>query len=100
MKGQIKALIPGIIGIAPLLLAGTMGYIQNPGAEQAINIATTHAVTPAAQRHLVLDTAMQNGAHEAANAMSNRVARDLSRQLERKQPAVLANATVTGEERG
>ena len=100
MKGQIKAFIPGIIGIEPLLLAGTMGYIQNPGAEQASNIATTQAVTSAAQHRVVLDTAMQDGAHEAANALSKKVARDLSRQLKLTQPAVFANATIAGEDRG
>lgn len=100
MKGQTRALIPGLIGIAPLLLAGIMGYLQNPGADEATTVAATRALTPAAQHRLVLDTAMQDGAKEAANAMSITVASDLSRQLKRKQPAVLALATVAGEDRG
>ena len=100
MKGQIRALIPAFIGIAPLLLAGTMGYLQNPGAEQTTNIAATSAVLPAEQHILVLDKAMQADAEAAANELSDTVAAELASELQRRPLARLALAPVSRKERG
>lgn len=100
MKGQIRAMIPAFIGIAPLLLAGTLGYLQNPGAEQTTHIAETRAVLPAEAHSVVLDTALQADAQAAADEMRATVAADLAIELQRKPLARLALAPVSRKERG
>jgi hypothetical protein len=99
MKGQIRAMIPAFIGIAPLLLAGTMGYLQNPGAEQT-TIAETRAYLPAAAQTVVLHTAMQADAAAAADEVRAAVAADLAIELQRKPLARLALAPAGRKERG
>ncbi|MEE4186602.1 MAG: hypothetical protein V2J12_12620 [Gammaproteobacteria bacterium] len=100
MKGQIRAMIPAFIGIAPLLLAGTMGYLQNPGAEQTTTIAETRAVLPAEAQSVVLQTAMQADAAAAADEVRAAVAADLAIELQRKPLARLALAPAGRKERG
>ena len=43
MNGQVKAVIPALIGIVPLLLAGITGYVNNSGGQQATAIASRSA---------------------------------------------------------
>jgi len=100
MKGQIRAMLPAFIGIAPLLLAGTMGYLQNPGAEQSHDIAEIRAVLPTSVQSQALGDAMQADADAAAKSVSATVAADLAVELQRKPTARLALAPVSRKERG
>jgi len=99
MKGQLRALIPAVIGIAPLLLAGIVGYVQNPGEQPATDSETrTHAYTDSQQ--LTLAEQMRSGADVAATQIAVTIAADLALEVENKPVNQVASTKVAGKERG
>lgn len=99
MKGQAKVLIPALIGIAILLLAGITG-IHLPRVRQATEIAETHAVTLEDYRHQELDTAFRAEANTAARDMGLSIAADLALELKHQPSTLFAQATAANRERG
>ena len=98
MKGQTKVLIPALIGITALLLAGVMG-IDMPRMRQATEIAETRAV-PMSDNALELDTAFRAEADAAAVEVSNRIAADLAVELKHLPSIKLADTRSVNGDRG
>jgi hypothetical protein len=100
MNGQVKAVIPALIGIVPLLLAGITGYVNSSGGQQATAIAETRAITLETDLRQKLATAFRADAESAAMQVSDSVAADLAIEL-RHRPSQLVAASAGGsQERG
>jgi len=100
MKGQAKAMIPALIGITPLLLAGITGYVISSGGQQATQIAATRAVTHAEYSRSHLADTFRADATQAAKELSDSVAADLAIDLTRTSSLLLAASEAAAEERG
>jgi hypothetical protein len=99
MKGQAKVLIPALIGIAILLLAGITGN-KLPRVRQATEIAETRAITLENYRHQELGMAFRADADTAAREMGLNIAADLTVELKHQPSRVVAQATAIKRERG
>ena len=100
MKGQAKAMIPALIGITPLLLAGITGYVISSGGQQATQIAATRAVTHEEQPLMHLTDSFRTDAMQAAKELGDGVAADLAIDLTRTSSLLLAASEAAAEERG
>jgi len=100
MKGQAKALIPALIGITPLLLAGITGYVNSSGGQQTTAIAETRALTAEQQQRMVLADAVHDGAESAAMHLSEEVAADLTVELTVTPSLLIASSNANANERG
>lgn len=98
MKGQTKVLIPALIGITALLLAGVMG-IDMPRMRQATEIAETRAV-PMSANALELDTAFRAEADAAVLEVTNSIAADLAVDLKHLPSIKLADTRSVNGDRG
>ena len=98
MKGQAKILIPALVGIVTLLLAGVMG-IDMPRVRQATVIAETVAI-PQSENALTLDTEFRADADAAAREMGLSIAADLAVELKHQPSIKVANATGVDHDRG
>ena len=99
MKGQAKVLIPALIGISILLLAGITGT-HLPRVRQATEIAETRAVTLEDYRRQELGAEFRTDADTAAHEMGLNVAADLTIELKPQPSALVAQATAAKRERG
>ena len=99
MKGQAKVLIPALIGIAILLLAGITGN-NLPRVRQAKEIMEARAVTLEDYRRQELGTAFRTDADAAARDMGINIAADLAIELKHQPSRVVAQATTLKRERG
>jgi len=99
MKGQAKAVIPALIGIVPLLLAGIMGYMNGSG-EQITNIAETYAVTFETHQRMELADSVRADAETAANKLSSEVVADLAVELTYTPSLLVASSDAEANERG
>ena len=99
MKSQAKALIPALIGIVTLLLAGVTG-IEMPRVRQATVIAETRAVTLEDYSHQVLGSAFRADADKAVRDMNAGIAADLALELKHQPAVVVAQNTAISKERG
>ena len=100
MKGQAKALIPALIGITPLLLAGIMGYVTSSGGQQTTRIVTTSAVTYDQRLHMELADSVRADAKAAAEKFRDSVAADLAIELTHTPSLLVASSDSEAEERG
>jgi hypothetical protein len=98
MKGQAKTLIPVLLGIVTLLLAGVMG-IQMPRVRQATEIAETRAVL-LGENALELDTAFRTEADAAVRDMGMSIVADLAVDLKHQPSIKIASATSVKRDRG
>jgi len=96
MNSQAKALIPALIGIATLLLAGVTGIDLPRVSKQATVIAETRAVTLEDYNRQGLGTSFRSDADAAARSMSEGIAADLAVEL-KHQPSVVVARTHTGK---
>ena len=99
MNSQAKALIPALIGITALLLAGVTGT-DLPRVRQASVVAETRAVTLDDYRHQELSDAFRDDADAAARDMGLSIAADLAVELKHQPSVVTANATTAKRDRG
>jgi hypothetical protein len=99
MKGQAKLLIPALIGILTLLLAGVTG-IELPRVRQATEIAETRAVTMETYSRQALGTAFRTEADEAVRDLSAGITADLAVDLKHQPTVVVAQNTAIKRERG
>ena len=99
MKGQAKVLIPALIGIAILLLAGITGN-NLPRVRQATQIAETRAVTLEDHRRQELGAEFRTDADAAAREMGLNVAADLTIELKHQPSALVAKSIAANRERG
>ena len=99
MKGQAKLLIPALIGILTLLLAGVTG-IDLPRVRQATEIAETRAVTMETYSHQALGTAFRAEADTAVRELSAGITADLAVDLKHQPAVVVAQNTAIKRERG
>ena len=100
MKGQAKALIPALIGITPLLLAGITGYVNSSGGQQTPAIAETQALTAEQHQRKVLAEAVYDGAEAAAMKLSGDVAEDLTVELTYTPSLLIASSSANANDRG
>jgi len=100
MNGQAKAVIPALIGIVPLLLAGITGYVNSSGEQQATNIAETRAMTIEQHQRAQLADAVRADAKVAARELSDDVVADLSVKLTAAPSLLIAASDAYGRERG
>jgi hypothetical protein len=100
MKGQAKALIPALIGIITLLLAGITGCVGAPGEQQATEIGETRAVTVEQYRHQELETMFRTEADTAARQTGLSIAADLTVGLKNKPVLRLAATEPAHREKG
>ncbi|MCP4000943.1 MAG: hypothetical protein GY727_08525 [Gammaproteobacteria bacterium] len=98
MKGQAKVLIPALIGIAILLLAGITGN-KLPRVRQVIEIAETRAITLEDYRRQELGMEFRANADTAAHEMVLNVAADLTVELKHQPTRVVAQAITVKRER-
>jgi len=91
MKGQAKALIPALIGIAILLLTGISGIHLPPGEQQATSTASQE-VSPEKGRREMLGAAIRSDADTAALQTYGAVAADMAKDLQRPPKYVIAKA--------
>lgn len=94
MKGQAKALIPALIGIAPLLLAGITGYVKSSGEPQATHIAAASTVTDEQRLRMDLADSFRADAEAAAKDMHDSVAEDLAVKLTYTPSLLVAASTL------
>jgi hypothetical protein len=99
MKGQTKALIPALIGITVLLLAGVTGT-HLPRVRQVTAIAETQAITLEDYRHQALETSLLNDADLAAREMGVSIAADLAVELKHQPATLTAQSATTKRDRG
>lgn len=99
MKGQAKALIPALIGIIPLLLAGITGYVNRSG-EQITDIAETYALTAEQHKRETLAGSVRADADAAANELCNEVIADLALELTYTPAQLVALSNANAKERG
>lgn len=100
MKGQIRAMIPALIGITPLLLAGITGYVNSSGGQQNTNIAETRAVTYEQHQRMELENSVRADAKVAAKELCENVAADLVIELTHTPTVLLAVSDADAKERG
>jgi hypothetical protein len=98
MKGRAKTLIPVLLGIVTLLLAGVMG-IQMPRVRQATEIAETRAVF-LGENALELDTAFRAEENAAVRDMGMSIVADLAVDLKHQPSIKIASATGVKRDRG
>ncbi|MGI9292084.1 MAG: hypothetical protein ACR2QG_12520 [Gammaproteobacteria bacterium] len=99
MNSQAKAVIPALIGIITLLLAGATG-IDLPRVRQATVIAETRAVTLEDYSHQALGSAFRADADNAVRDMSAGIAADLALDLKHQPSVVIAQNKAVDRERG
>ena len=99
MNSQAKALIPALIGIITLLLAGVTGT-ELPRVRQATEIAETRAVTLEDYRHQSLGTAFRSDADKAVRDMSAGISADLALELKHQPTVVIAQNPAIKREQG
>ena len=99
MNSQAQALIPALIGIITLLLAGVTGF-DLPRVRQATEIAETRAVTLETYRHQALGNAFRNDADAVVREMSADIAAELAVELKHQPAVVVAQNTAINRERG
>jgi len=100
MKGQARAMIPALIGITPLLLAGITGYVISSGGQQNTNIAETRAVTFEQHQRMGLANSVRADAKAAAKEISDNVAAELVIELTHTPSMLLAVSDAEAKERG
>ncbi len=100
MKGQAKAMIPALIGIIPLLLAGIAGYVSSSGGQQTTNIAETRAVTFEQHQRMALADSVRADADAAAKQLCNDVVADLTVDLVHAPALLVASSDAGANERG
>ncbi len=100
MKGQAKALIPALIGITPLLLAGITGYVKSSGEQQTTRIADGGTVLVGKHQSMALADSVRADARAAAQELSDSVAADLAIELTRSPSMLVAASEAGAEERG
>ena len=100
MKGQVKAMIPALIGITPLLLAGITGYVNSSGGQQNTNIAETRAVTYEQHQRMELANSVRADAKAAAKSICDNVAADLAIELTHTPQVLLAVSEAEANDRG
>ena len=100
MKGQAKAMIPALIGITPLLLAGITGYVISSGGQQATQFAPTLVAKHAQHSRTELTDSFRAGARLAAKELGDSVAADLAIELTRSPALLLAASDAAVKERG
>ena len=100
MKGQARALIPALVGIVPLLLAGITGFVSSSGEQQINTIAETTAVT--AEQHVrnELADSVRAGADVAAVKLGNDIVADLTVELTHTPSFLIASSEADAKERG
>ncbi len=100
MKGQARAMIPALIGITPLLLAGITGYVNSSGGQQNTDIAETRAVTYEQHKRMELANSVRADAKAAAKELCDNVAAELSIELTHMPTVLLAVSDANTKERG
>ena len=100
MNGQTRALIPALIGIIPLLLAGITGYVNSSGGQQITDIAETYAVTFEQHQRMELADAVRADAECAANKLADEVVADLAIELTHTPSLLIASSEAEANERG
>ena len=100
MNSQAKALIPALVGITALLLAGVTGTDLPRLSRQATSIAEVRAVTLEDYNHQVLGTSIRTDADAAALDMSEGIAADLAVELKHQPSVVVAQANTAKGDRG
>ena len=100
MKGQAKALIPALIGITPLLLAGITGYVKSSGGQQTARIAEAGTVTFEQHQSIALADEVRADAKAAAKELSDNVAADLIIELTHSPSMLVASTEANDKERG
>lgn len=100
MIGQARALIPALIGIVPLLLAGITGFVNSSGEMQINDIAETYAVTSAEHQRMELADAVRADAESAANKLGDDVVADLTIELKHTPSFLIASSDAGAKERG
>jgi hypothetical protein len=100
MKGQARAMIPALIGITPLLLAGITGYVISSGGQQNTNIAETRAVTFEQHQRMELANSVRADAKAAAKEIGDNVAAELVIELTHTPSMLLAVSDAEMKERG
>jgi hypothetical protein len=100
MKGQAKAMIPALIGIVPLLLAGITGFVNSSGGQQTTAIAETRAVTLEEHQRMQLGDSVRADAEAAADALFDDVAADLSVGLTYSPTLLIASSDGGLNDRG
>ncbi|MEJ2139477.1 MAG: hypothetical protein P8Y61_08520 [Gammaproteobacteria bacterium] len=83
MNGQVKQLIPGLIGIFALLLTAIVGISALPSEQKAIQIAETGAITLENRSQQKLAESFHTGAAAAAIETGMDIAADLAVDLKR-----------------
>lgn len=100
MKGQARAMIPALIGIAPLLLAGITGYVNSSGGQQATHIAAISKVTEGQRLRMELADSIHTDARLAAEEIRDSVTADLAVKLTRTPSRLMALADAEPKDRG
>ena len=100
MNSQAKALIPALIGITTLLLAGVTGIDMPRVSRQATTIAETRAITLEQAYDQDLGTAIRMDADAAVREMSVSIAEDLAAGTKYKPSVSVAHAELAHNERG
>lgn len=93
MKGQAKALIPALIGIAILLLTGISGVFL-PTGEQSGTATMSKAASPEKGRREILSAAIRSDADTAALQTYRDVAADIATDLQRPPKYMTAKADM------
>jgi hypothetical protein len=93
MKGQAKALIPALIGIAILLLTGISGIFLPPGEQQA-TFTASRTVSPEKGRRAMSGAAIRSDADTAALQTYRDVAADMAIDLQSPPQYVIAKADM------
>ena len=92
MNGQARALIPAVIGILPLLLAGITGFVNSSGEQQITDIAETYAVTAEQHQRMNLADSVRADAECAANKLGDDVVADLAIELTHTPSYLIASS--------
>ena len=100
MNSQAKALIPALIGIITLLLAGVTGVDMPRVSRQATVIAETRAITLEEAYRQDLGNAFRTDADAAAREMGVSIAEDLAVELKHQPSISVAQADTAKHERG
>ena len=95
MNGQVKQLIPGVIGIFALLLTAIVGISAFPSEQQARQIAETRAITLENRSREKLDESFHAGAAAAAMETGMDIAADLAVDLKRSPSILIAMSERT-----
>jgi hypothetical protein len=91
MKGQAKALIPALIGIAILLLTGISGVFL-PTGERPATSTMSQAAGPEQGQREILSAAIRSEANTAALQAYRNVAADIATDLQRPPKYMISKA--------